>query len=43
MNFQIKPVISDVYPFQGLPTAYEKVQQGPIIGKVVIDMIDENR
>lgn len=37
-NEQIVPVVQQVYPFQDLPQAYERVEQGHLRGKLVIDM-----
>lgn len=36
-NEQIVPVVQQVYPFQDLPLAYEKMRQGHLRGKLVID------
>ncbi|KAF7385313.1 hypothetical protein V1477_000809 [Vespula maculifrons] len=35
---QIVPVVKQIYPFQDLPAAYERVTQGHLRGKLVIDM-----
>ncbi|XP_011865975.1 PREDICTED: reticulon-4-interacting protein 1, mitochondrial [Vollenhovia emeryi] len=35
---KIVPVVQQVYPFQDLPLAYERLRQGHLRGKVVIDM-----
>ncbi|KAI4483680.1 hypothetical protein M0804_007940 [Polistes exclamans] len=35
---QIVPVVKQIYPFQDLPTAYERVTEGHLRGKLVIDM-----
>ncbi|XP_029155536.1 reticulon-4-interacting protein 1, mitochondrial isoform X2 [Nylanderia fulva] len=37
-NKEIVPVVQQVYPFQDLPLAYEKMKQGHLRGKLVIDM-----
>ncbi|KAK2577735.1 hypothetical protein KPH14_000643, partial [Odynerus spinipes] len=35
---QVVPVVKQIYPFQDLPAAYERVAQGHLRGKLVIDM-----
>lgn len=35
---KIVPVVQQVYPFQDLPLAYERMKQGHLRGKLVIDM-----
>lgn len=35
---QVVPVVKQIYPFQDLPAAYERVTQGHLRGKIVIDM-----
>lgn len=35
---KIVPVVQQVYPFQDLPLAYEKMRQGHLRGKLVIDI-----
>ncbi|KAL6255121.1 hypothetical protein P5V15_013451 [Pogonomyrmex californicus] len=37
-NEEIVPVVQEVYPFQELPQAYERLKQGHLRGKLVIDM-----
>ncbi|KYN08499.1 Reticulon-4-interacting protein 1, mitochondrial [Cyphomyrmex costatus] len=37
-NEEIVPVVQQVYPFQDLPQAYERMRQGHLRGKLVIDM-----
>ncbi|XP_012232212.1 reticulon-4-interacting protein 1, mitochondrial [Linepithema humile] len=37
-NEKIVPVVQQVYPFQDLPLAYERIKQGHLRGKLVIDM-----
>ncbi|KMQ96511.1 reticulon-4-interacting protein mitochondrial-like protein [Lasius niger] len=37
-NKEIVPVVQQVYPFQDLPLAYEKMRQGHLRGKLVIDI-----
>ncbi|XP_011166443.2 reticulon-4-interacting protein 1, mitochondrial [Solenopsis invicta] len=37
-NEEIVPVVQQVYPFQDLPQAYERLKQGHLRGKLVIDM-----
>jgi len=37
-GLQIVPVIQQVYSFQDLPQAYERLRQGHLRGKLVIDM-----
>ncbi|KAL0126682.1 hypothetical protein PUN28_005213 [Cardiocondyla obscurior] len=37
-NKEIVPVIQQVYPFQDLPQAYERLKLGHLRGKLVIDM-----
>ena len=36
--FQLVPVIQEVFPFQELPKAYEKLSNGHARGKIVVDM-----
>lgn len=38
-NKEIVPVVQQVYPFQDLPLAYEKMRQGHLRGKLVIDIV----
>ena len=35
---QVIPVVKKVYQFQDLPLAYDRVTQGHLRGKLVIDM-----
>jgi len=37
-GFQIVPIVQQVYPFQDLPEAYERMKQGHLRGKLIIDM-----
>lgn len=37
-NKKIVPVVQQVYPFQDLPLAYEKMRQGHLRGKLIIDI-----
>lgn len=38
MYLQIVPVIQEVFPFDALPKAYERVGEGHLRGKVVVNM-----
>ena len=36
-NFQIKPVIQEVFKLEHLPAAYEELNKGSTRGKIVVD------
>ncbi|XP_033646258.1 reticulon-4-interacting protein 1, mitochondrial-like [Asterias rubens] len=42
-NQKIRPVVNQVFPFNEVPDAYQKVEKGPARGKVVIAVVNEEK
>lgn len=38
LKFQIRPVVDKVYKMEEIRDAFERVQRGSVIGKLVIEM-----
>lgn len=37
--FQIKPIVDQIYKFNEMPQAYERVENGHLRGKIVVEIV----